>query len=218
MLTSAASCYRCLLLLFLPFLIVFSVLYLTTAPSDTVTDNPSSHQSTSDSSPTTTTTTTTITKKSVTTERPKCIPYNVSDPRPFFERESPQSNLPRRISNSTRAGLLRRLQSLRLAVVACAYNVEKDVDKFRKHVEPIVDLFHPSSRILILESDSTDNTLAKLRQWSRAKVYSYGNLTKKIPHRTERIAYCRNELLAKASKLEPDYLFILGFGHICCKY
>jgi type VI protein secretion system component VasA len=49
--------------------------------------------------------------------------------------------------------------------------VKKDVDKFRKHIEPIINLFHPTSRIIILESDSTDNTLAKLRQWSRAEIY-----------------------------------------------
>jgi hypothetical protein len=204
--TSAATCYRCLLLLFLPFLIVFSVLYLTTTTSTNIeTTTASSLQLTSEPSSTTTTKISTT----FTTKRPKCKPYKVSDTRPFFERESPQSNLPRRISNSTRNGLLRRLQSLRLALVACAYNVEKDVDKFRKHVEPIIDLFHPTSRIIILESDSTDNTLAKLRQWSRADVYTYGNLSRTIPYRTERIAYCRNKLLEKAQQLQPDYMLVL---------
>ncbi len=63
------------------------------------------------------------------------------------------------------------LNSFQLALVACAYNVEKDVDKFRKHIEPIINLFHTTSRIIILESDSTDNTLAKLRRWSRTEIY-----------------------------------------------
>jgi glycosyltransferase involved in cell wall biosynthesis len=87
--------------------------------------------------------------------------------------------------------------------------VKKDVDKFRKHIEPIINLFHPTSRIIILESDSTDNTLAKLRQWSRAEVYTYGNLSRLVPHRTERIAYCRNKLLEKAQELQPDYMLVL---------
>ena len=192
---SPATCYRCLLLLFLPFLIVFSVLYLTTPPAD---------------SPSTTTIRTTKTTAKTDAIQPSdCKPFAVSDTRPFFDREPPQPNLPRRISNSTRHGLLRRLRSLRLILVACAYNVEKDVDKFRKHVEPIVNLFHPTSRIFILESDSTDNTLTKLRQWSRAHVFTYGNLTKTIPYRTERIAYCRNALMQKARELEPDYLLVL---------
>jgi glycosyltransferase involved in cell wall biosynthesis len=192
--TSPATCYRCLLLFFLPFLIVFSVIYLTTTPSTTTTIE---------------TTTSSSSSLQSTTSRPKCKPYNVTDTRPFFDRELPQSNLPRRISKLTRNSLLRRLRSLRLALVACAYNVEKDVDKFREHVEPIVDLFHPTSRIIILESDSTDNTLAKLRQWSRAEVHTYGNLSETIPHRTERIAYCRNKLLEKVQQLQPDYMLIL---------
>ena len=194
---SPAVCYRGLLLLLLPFLIVFSVLHLTATPSSEVF---------STTTPKTTRTATTTVSPFDTSD---CRPYTVSDARPFFEREPLQTNLPRRVSNITRHSLLRRLRSLRLAVVACAFNVEKDIDKFRKHVEPIVDLFHESSRILIIESDSTDNTLVKLRQWSRAEVETYGNLTKTIPYRTERIAYCRNELLKKVRKLEPDYMLVL---------
>ena len=207
---SPAVYYRCLLLLFLPFLIVFSVLYLTTSPTAMTPATNSLLQETSSSSlePFSTSTPMTTTKTD-STKPIKCKPFTVSDTRPFFDREPPQTNLPRRVSNTTRHGLLRRLRSLRLAVVACAFNVEKDIDKFRKHVEPIVDLFHESSRIFIVESDSTDNTLAKLRQWPRAEVYTYGNLTKTIPLRTERIAYCRNELLKKAHALEPDYMLML---------
>mgnify|MGYP002379640060 CR=1 FL=1 len=186
-----AAIYRCLLLLFLPFMTVFSVVYLTTGTSVDKTSTLATVLSTK------------------TAKSKPCHEYKVEDSRPFFEREPPQMNLPRRISNTTRDDLYRRLRSLRLALVACAYNVEKDVDKFRKYTEPIIDLFHPTSRIFIIESDSTDNTLAKLRKWSRAEVSTYGNLSRTIPFRTERIAYCRNRLLEKARQIQPDYLLML---------
>jgi hypothetical protein len=195
---SAATFYRCLLLLFLPSLIVFSVIYLTTPLSSGISSTNQLSQ-TSDSSSVTTTTTT----------RPKCIPLNTSNSRPFFELEPPQLNLPRRISSSERDNLRDRLRSLRLALVGCARNTEQNIDKFKKHVESIVDLFHPTSRIIIIESDSTDNTLAKLRQWPRAEVYTYGNLLKTIPERPARIAYCRNKLLDKARQLKADYMLVI---------
>jgi len=209
--TSMATCYRCLLLLFLPFLIVFSVLYFTSPSSSTVTSNPLSGGISSTNRPSQSSDSSSTTKPRgyVLKDHRNCTPYRISDPRPFFEREPPQLNLPRRISNSERDVLRYRLRSLRLALVACAYNVEENIDKFRKHVEPIVDLFHPTSRIIILESDSTDNTLAKLRQWSRAQVYTYGNLSRIVPRRTERIAYCRNKLLDKARQLKPDYMLVV---------
>jgi len=199
-----------LLLLFLPFLFVFSILYLTTPSSTTVDNKLLSGGISSINQPTQLTTSSpTTTPKYVRTKRPNCKTSNVSDFRPFFDREPPQLNLPRRISSSERDGLRTRLRSLRLALVACAKDVEKEFDQFRKYVEPIVDLFHPTSRILILESDSKDNTLAKLRQWPRAQVYTYGNLSATIPRRTERIAYCRNKLLDEARKLKPDYMLVV---------
>jgi len=207
---SLPPCSRLVLFLLLPFVIVFSVVHLISSSSQIATNNPLSNELSStislDSSSTTSPSTASTVVKTI---HQRCQPYNVSDTRPFFDREPPQFNLPRRVSNSTRNGLLRRLRGLRLALVACAYNVEKDVDKFRKHVEPIIDLFHPSSRIFILESDSKDNTLEKLRQWPRAKIYTYGNLSRIIPRRTERIAYCRNKLLEKARQLQPDYMLVL---------
>lgn len=147
-----------------------------------------------------------VTRVSATMVSTSCRPYYANDTRPFFEREPPQLNLPRRISNQSHTGLLKTLKTLRLVVLACAYNVEKDIPKFRMSVEQIINLFHSSSRILIFESDSTDKTLETLRRWPNAKVYSGGRLKPTIPSRSERIAYCRNTLLYKARFLEPDYL------------
>ena len=211
---SLTAYFRLLLLLLLPSAIIFSLLYHvapSSSPAATTTLSPlpvrilSDRLSSSTPSPSKAMTDTTATPKKPT----KCHPFKIPDSRPFFEREPLQSNLPRPAVESTHFGLRRRLSSLRLAVVACAFNVEKDVEKFRGHVEPIVDLFHSTSRILILESDSTDNTLAKLRQWPRAEVYTYGNLSIPIPRRTERIAFCRNELLIKARRIQPDYMLVL---------
>ena len=147
------------------------------------------------------------TSKSTVSEN--CQPYNASDSRPFFEREPAQLNIPRRVSNLSRKDLVQTLRSLRLVVVACAYNVGKEVARFRMQVEKIVDLFDSSSRILIFESDSTDDSLAHLRRWPRAEIFVGGNLKPAIPERSERIAFCRNTLLDKARALNPDYLLTL---------
>jgi hypothetical protein len=210
---SIPTCYRRILLVLLPLLIVVSIVHFTSPlPPSSLTNSLSNEISLehlldqSSNLPSTITTTTTTVP---TTTPKKCYPYHVANTRPFFEREPLQSNLPGRISNSSRKSLRRRLRSLRLAVVACARNVEKHVDKFRQHVEPIIDLFHPSSRIIILESDSTDNTLQKLKQWSRAQVYTYGNLSTSLLYRTERIAFCRNKLLEKARQVQADYMLVL---------
>jgi len=138
-----------------------------------------------------------------------CLPYTVPDNRSFFEREPPQLNLPRRISYSSDQDLFRYLLSLRLNVLATARNVEANIDNFRKHIEPIVDLFHPSSRILICESDSTDKTVEKLYEWPRAQVYRYGNISKSYPDRSNRIAFCRNKLLNITHRIITDYILVV---------
>lgn len=157
---------------------------------------------------TTLATTASITTLQVSTEAQGigCQLYTASDPRPFFEREPPQSNLPRRISNESRQQILKKLQTLRLVIVGCAYNIVKRLPRFRSRTEQILRLFHSSSEILIFESDSTDDTLAALQNWTKAHIYSGGQLEPIIPDRSERIAFCRNTLLQEARKFNPDYL------------
>ncbi|CAF0915989.1 unnamed protein product [Adineta steineri] len=137
-----------------------------------------------------------------------CRQFTVSDNHPFFEREYPQLNLPRRLSNLSYENNLHQLHSLRLIVIACARNIESYIDKYRSHIEPILDLFHSSSRILILESDSNDKTVEKLYQLSRTQVYAYAKMSKIYPNRTNRLAFCRNILLDKAHDLKADYIFV----------
>jgi hypothetical protein len=138
-----------------------------------------------------------------------CIPYTVPDPRPFFERDFPQSNLPRRISNISDEDIFRQLRSLRLLLLSTGRDVEGNIESFRKRTEAIVDLFHPSSRILICESDSSDKTVDKLYSWPRAQVYQYGKMSKKYPDRPQRIAFCRNKLLNISHELTADYLLMV---------
>ncbi|UJR17125.1 hypothetical protein I4U23_004021 [Adineta vaga] len=137
-----------------------------------------------------------------------CRPYIAADQRSFYERDYPQENLPQRLSNSSYENVLRQLGSLRLVVLSCGRNVEHDINRFRRHVESILDLFHSSSSVHVFESDSNDKTVEKLRQWSRAQVYAYGNLVSTYPERTERLAYCRNTLLEKAHALKADYILM----------
>ncbi|CAF0989971.1 unnamed protein product [Adineta ricciae] len=158
--------------------------------------------------PTTTTTTlSSSTSTSPSTSRtPTCTPFTIPDSRPFFEQEHSQVNLPPKLANSSYEQVVQQLRSLRLIVVGCARNVEENIDKYRTHVDQIVDLFHPSSRVLIFESDSTDKTLAKLQNWTRAEVFAQGNLVPQIASRTDRLALCRNTLLTKAYNYTPDYI------------
>ncbi|CAF1527748.1 unnamed protein product [Adineta ricciae] len=140
-----------------------------------------------------------------------CRPYVAPDNRPFYERDYPQENLPRRLSNSSYENVVRQLHSFRLVILSCARNVASHVDRFRSRTEAILDLFHPSSSVHVLESDSSDGTAETLRRWSRVQVYSYGRLARKYHERTERLAYCRNTLFEKVYNLTVDYFLIVDF-------
>lgn len=57
---------------------------------------------------------------------------------------------------------------------------------------------------LIIESDSSDDTVRKLRDISQKipnfRFFSLGNLTEKMPLRTERLAFCRNAYLREINE------------------
>ena len=140
-----------------------------------------------------------------------CRPYVAPDNRSFYERDYPQENLPRRLSNSSYKNIVRQLSSFRLVILSCARNVASSVDRFRNRTEAILDLFHPSSSIHVFESDSSDGTAEVLRRWSRVEVYSYGRLAGKYDERTDRLAYCRNTLFEKVYNLTADYFLMVDF-------
>ena len=153
---------------------------------------------------------TTQIKKLLVTTTPSCRPYTVPDNRSFFEREDIQPNLPRRIANLTHQDRLHHLRSLRLVTITCARNVENYVDTFRAHIEPISDLFHPSSQLLIFENDSTRQDTRKTSKLVSSKSFNTTKISdRKFPARSERIAFSRNTLLNEAHKLTPDYIFVV---------
>ncbi|CAF4043285.1 unnamed protein product [Rotaria sp. Silwood2] len=100
---SCVTYSRCLLHLLLPILIVFSLRFFPCLSSSSI--EVSSKNSLSQPS------VSSIKSTVVRTKSSKCRPFNVSDTRPFFEREPPQLDLPRHISNSTRNNLYHRSYS-----------------------------------------------------------------------------------------------------------
>jgi glycosyltransferase involved in cell wall biosynthesis len=94
-----------------------------------------------------------------------------------------------------------------LVVVGCVRNGAKTV---RRAVEALARATagFATVRFLIVESDSTDETLAELQRLRNERTgfqfTSLGALAEQIPARTERIAACRNRYLDEL-RLDPQY-------------
>lgn len=118
----------------------------------------------------------------------------------YISSNDQRSPINRRLSLESKLMLLKTYS---LIVATCTRDVENNLVAFRKRIESIASLFG-DYHIFIGESDSSDKTLILLRQWSeqsdRVTMKTYGNLSRKIPRRSERIAYCRNDLLDEARK------------------
>jgi hypothetical protein len=108
------------------------------------------------------------------------------------------------------------LKNCSLIVAVCARNVESRLSVFQRNIEKITSLFG-EYHIFIGESDSTDQTLMYLRQWSekndRVTIKTYGNLSHNIASRSDRIAYCRNNLLDEVRSTDlfrlPKHIFYM---------
>ncbi|MET0533427.1 MAG: glycosyltransferase family 2 protein [Steroidobacter sp.] len=102
-----------------------------------------------------------------------------------------------------------------LVIVGCVRNGAKTI---RRAVETLANATTGFARVqfLIVESDSTDGTLAELarlrEQSDRFEFLSLGSLAERIPARTERIAHCRNryveELRTNARYASVDYVMV----------
>ena len=99
----------------------------------------------------------------------------------------------------------------------CARDVAKFLPKLRRNVERIAAVFR-DYRILVGESDSSDNTVVLVQKWAvenrKVLLHTYGNLSKAyLLSRTERIAFCRNQLLKTARDknwlFEARYLLVM---------
>ena len=83
----------------------------------------------------------------------------------------------------------------RILLVGTVSNVAKTIEKELRIVCKALSVFD-YVKIYLVESDSTDNTVEILEKIKLANAYfdftSLGILKEKLPHRIERIAYCRN--------------------------
>lgn len=106
-----------------------------------------------------------------------------------------------------------------LIIVGALCNSSKEIPLVFKNIEKISKLFL-KTRCILIESDSTDNTLEVLRETKNkytnipVEVYTFGNLKQKIFHRTGRIAAARNFYLdiVEDKYLDYDYLLVLDFN------
>jgi glycosyltransferase involved in cell wall biosynthesis len=102
-----------------------------------------------------------------------------------------------------------------VVVVGCVRNGAKTV---RRAVETLARATagFADVQFLVIESDSTDSTLAELarlrEQSQRFEFVSLGALAERIPARTQRIAHCRNgyleELRSNARYSSADYVMV----------
>lgn len=123
-------------------------------------------------------------------------------------REFPASRLPSMPEHKP-------IPAAALVIVGCVRNGAKTV---RRAVETLDRATAGFARVqfLVIESDSTDGTLAELealRQQSEQFAFvSLGSLAERIPARTERIAHCRNRYLEELRTNEryasADYVMV----------
>ena len=98
-----------------------------------------------------------------------------------------------------------------IIICLCVRNCEKYLFDVKNNLDNIRS-FVQKTKILFIESDSSDNTLSILESFSKEKdikTISLGNLQNLFPQRTERIAYCRNTYLNIVEKSDFDYLLVL---------
>ena len=129
--------------------------------------------------------------------------------------------LPKNAEHLTRPYTWKDLPTKHFLVVGLARNcgntIKQDVLKLHSAVRPIQNLHW-----LIIESDSNDDTIAKLTELEleikQFRFISLGALQKGMPLRTERIAYCRNkyleELRHNSSYRDVDYVIVADLDGI----
>ena len=85
--------------------------------------------------------------------------------------------------------------NLNLTVLGCAQNCGKHIESVFKNIHQLSQRFN-GSRVLILENDSTDDTIDQIRLHqhllSNLTARSFSGLNGRIPAKTERLAHLRN--------------------------
>ena len=110
----------------------------------------------------------------------------------------------------------------KICILGLVRNAEKTINADYNRISKAFSFFKEINWIIV-ESDSKDNTLGKLKKIRQSnklfKFYSLGHLQKKFKLRTVRIAYCRNmclKFLNKEKKIKSNlkYLVIVDFDGI----
>ena len=110
----------------------------------------------------------------------------------------------------------------KICILGLVKNAEKTIKNDYKKILKAFNFFNEINWIIV-ESDSTDNTLRELKKISELdklfRFYSLGNLKKKYSLRTVRLAHCRNMCFKflnkeKSIKLNLKYLVIADLDGI----
>ena len=109
-----------------------------------------------------------------------------------------------------------------LTIVGLARDLERSI---AKNLQIIVSAFsdYRIEKIIIVESDSSDNTIKELENlrsvYSNLIYISKGELANTIPHRINRIRYCRNIYVEEIRKLnlESSYIVVADLDGINSK-
>lgn len=124
-------------------------------------------------------------------------------------------------SNSINAHGHEEALNNKILVTGVARNCAKTIKKDYSRIATALGSF-PNVQWLIIESDSSDGTVTKLKELeamnNHFRYITLGNLYKDIPLRTERIAYCRNsyinEINTNPEYINLDYVIVADFDGI----
>ena len=102
----------------------------------------------------------------------------------------------------------------------CVRDVAAHVDAVLLNIDRLTGLFRKSA-FLFIENDSTDDSLARLKNWTsihpHSNIISHSKLDLIRPSRTQRLAFCRNLLLQEIKKSlyrEYDVVVMLDMDDI----
>ena len=94
-------------------------------------------------------------------------------------------------------------------IVGCARDIEYYLSNTKEKLQMLKSLFK-SSKIIIYENDSKDNTLNILKDWEKEKLIYLITEKDVKGTRTERLAYARNLLYNEAMKHTFDLLIVIS--------
>lgn len=117
----------------------------------------------------------------------------------------PRRNVQHIVHSSPPAAAAVKFPDYRVCICGTARDISPFFDKVVSNLRKMVSWFHRSSKILIVESDSNDTTLALLRGCRDIQTISCGSLEGMIPLRTHRLAFCRNIYLDFVLTKKSDF-------------